>query len=79
MAAARRKGKHIGRPPLRKFVDTELNEIRTARLKDRASVRRLSIRFGTTQWMIRKILDERITPIKTDPFSPSQKAGEKAL
>jgi DNA invertase Pin-like site-specific DNA recombinase len=79
MEAARRKGKHIGRPPLRKFIDTELNEIRTARRKDRASVRRLSIRFGTTQWMIRKILDEKNVAIKTDPFLDRQNQLGKAL
>jgi DNA invertase Pin-like site-specific DNA recombinase len=79
MEAARRKGKHIGRPPLRKFIDTELNEIRTARRKDRASVRRLSIRFGTTQWMIRKILDEKNGAIKTDPFSLNRNSTAETL
>jgi DNA invertase Pin-like site-specific DNA recombinase len=56
MAEARRKGKHIGRPPLKKFGELEELEIKTARQKDHASVRQLAIRFGTTQWMVKKIL-----------------------
>lgn len=59
MAEARRQGKHIGRPPLRTFVEAEEKEIGTARQKNGASVRQLSIRFGTTQWMIRKILEKQ--------------------
>jgi DNA invertase Pin-like site-specific DNA recombinase len=56
MAEARRKGKHIGRPPLRKFNDSEESEIRVSRRKEGVSVRQLAIRFGTTQWMVKKIL-----------------------
>jgi DNA invertase Pin-like site-specific DNA recombinase len=59
MAEARRKGVHIGRPPLKRFVDAEEKEIETARQKDRVSIRQLAIRFGTTQWMIRKILEKQ--------------------
>jgi Site-specific recombinases, DNA invertase Pin homologs len=68
MAEARRKGKHIGRPPLRKFVDADEKEIGTARLKNGASVRQLSIRFGTTQWMIRKILEKQNAVYENRPL-----------
>jgi DNA invertase Pin-like site-specific DNA recombinase len=59
MAEARRKGKHIGRPPLKKFDDAEEREIRTVWRNDGISIRRLALRFGTTQWMIRKMLVEK--------------------
>jgi DNA invertase Pin-like site-specific DNA recombinase len=59
MAEARRKGVHIGRPALRKFVDADEREIRTLRRRDRVSVRQLAIRFGTTQWMVKRILEKQ--------------------
>lgn len=55
---ARRKGKHVGRPPLRKFSESELEQIRAERKKER-SIRQLAIRFGTSQWMIKGIVGER--------------------
>jgi DNA invertase Pin-like site-specific DNA recombinase len=58
MDEARRKGKHIGRPPLRKFSAAELEQIRTERRKKR-SIRQLAIRFGTSQWMVKGIVGER--------------------
>ena len=57
MAEARRKGKHIGRPALRKFSQDEVMQICTSREKQRTSIRHLAIEHGTTQWMVRKILD----------------------
>jgi DNA invertase Pin-like site-specific DNA recombinase len=59
MAEARRKGRHIGRPPLRKFSEVELELIRAERRKQRSSIRQLAIRFGTSQWMIKGIVGER--------------------
>ena len=56
MSAARAKGKHIGRPPLRKFSPEQLAQICESRAKQGASVRQLSILHGTTQWMVKKIL-----------------------
>jgi DNA invertase Pin-like site-specific DNA recombinase len=58
MAEARRKGKRIGRPPLRRFSEAELEMIRAERKKAR-SIRRLAIQFGTSQWMIKGIVGER--------------------
>jgi DNA invertase Pin-like site-specific DNA recombinase len=56
MRAARAKGKHIGRPPLRKFSPEQLTQICEMRAKQGASIRQLSIQHGTTQWMVKKIL-----------------------
>ena len=58
MAEARRKGKHIGRPPLRTFSDADLQEIR-ARRRKKASIRQLAIQFGTSQWMIKRLAADR--------------------
>jgi DNA invertase Pin-like site-specific DNA recombinase len=55
MAHARAKGKVIGRPPLRKFLRVELEQIQSAR-KKKASVRRLAIQHKTTQYTINRIL-----------------------
>jgi len=52
MAEARRRGKHIGRPPLKKFSEAELEQIRAER-KRKGSIRQLAIRFGTSQWMVK--------------------------
>jgi DNA invertase Pin-like site-specific DNA recombinase len=55
MAQARRAGKRIGRPALRHFGPGELEKIRSLRSQG-ASVRKLAAIFGTTQWMIAKLL-----------------------
>jgi DNA invertase Pin-like site-specific DNA recombinase len=59
MAAARAKGRHVGRPALRGFTKSEQEQIRAARKNERASIRQLAIRFGTTQFMVRRILGGR--------------------
>jgi putative DNA-invertase from lambdoid prophage Rac len=56
MENARRKGKHIGRPPLRRFSPRERAEIQEARAREQTSIRKLAIRHGTTQFMISQIL-----------------------
>lgn len=58
MAEARRKGKHIGRPPLRKFSDADVEEIR-ARRRKKISIRQLAVQFGTSQWMVKGLVGER--------------------
>jgi DNA invertase Pin-like site-specific DNA recombinase len=57
LAHARRAGKRIGRPPLQTFDAEQTEQIRTSR-KQGASVRGLAIEFGTTQWMVSKIIGE---------------------
>jgi DNA invertase Pin-like site-specific DNA recombinase len=56
MAEARRKGKHIGRPPLRKFSEADLAQLRADRARTRSSIRRLAIQHQTTQYTINRIL-----------------------
>jgi DNA invertase Pin-like site-specific DNA recombinase len=55
MAQARRAGKRIGRPTLRHFSPVELQQIRSLRTQG-TSVRRLATTFGTSQWMIAKLV-----------------------
>jgi DNA invertase Pin-like site-specific DNA recombinase len=55
MAQARRAGKNIGRPALRRFGSAELDRIRLLRMQG-VSVRRLAKDFATTQWMIVKLM-----------------------
>ena len=55
MAHARAKGKVIGRPPLRKFLRVELEQIQSTR-KKKTSVRQLAIQHKTTQYTINRIL-----------------------
>jgi len=54
MAHARRNGKHMGRPALRRFQPSEIERIRELRSKG-VSVRRLASDFGTTQWMVGRL------------------------
>jgi DNA invertase Pin-like site-specific DNA recombinase len=63
MAQARRSGKHIGRPALRKFLATEIQKMKLLRSQG-TSVRKLATAFGTTQWMAARLTDsepERLT------------------
>jgi DNA invertase Pin-like site-specific DNA recombinase len=62
MAQARRTGKHIGRPSLRKFQVTDVERMRQLR-SEGASVRRLAKDFETTQWMVSKVTAPRVTPV----------------
>jgi DNA invertase Pin-like site-specific DNA recombinase len=55
MRNARAKGKLIGRPPLRRFSRTEMEQVRTARRR-KESIRRLAIQHNTTQYIINRIL-----------------------
>jgi DNA invertase Pin-like site-specific DNA recombinase len=54
MAQARRTGKHVGRPALRKFQLAEIHQIRELRSQG-TSVRKLAKDFETSQWMVAKI------------------------
>jgi DNA invertase Pin-like site-specific DNA recombinase len=55
IANARRNGKTVGRSPLRTFTANDHQRIK-ADFKKKPSVRALAIRYGTTQWMISRIL-----------------------
>jgi DNA invertase Pin-like site-specific DNA recombinase len=54
MAQARRAGKRIGRPALRQFQNSDIEKMRLARSQG-ASVRKLAMDFGTTQWMVERL------------------------
>jgi putative DNA-invertase from lambdoid prophage Rac len=54
MAQARRTGKHVGRPALRKFGLSDVERMRRLR-SEGTSVRRLAKDFDTTQWMVARI------------------------
>jgi DNA invertase Pin-like site-specific DNA recombinase len=54
MAQARRTGKHVGRPALRKFQPFDVERMRHLR-SEGASVRKLAKDFETTQWMVARV------------------------
>jgi DNA invertase Pin-like site-specific DNA recombinase len=54
MAQARRTGKHVGRPALRKFQTEDIDRMRELKMQG-MSVRKLASDFGTTQWMVVKV------------------------
>jgi DNA invertase Pin-like site-specific DNA recombinase len=68
MAEARRRGRPIGRPPLRKFLVNEIEEIKALHRKDHVSIRQLAIRFGTTQWTVARLVAKRPSVPATGPY-----------
>lgn len=54
MAQAKRSGKHIGRPALRKFQPADVESMRLLRSQG-VSIRRLATDFETTQWMAARL------------------------
>jgi len=54
MAQAKRTGKHVGRPALRKFHVKDIERMRHLR-SEGTSVRKLAKDFETTQWMVARI------------------------
>ena len=52
---ARRRGHRLGRPALRRFDRDEIAEIRHLRRRG-ASVRGLAMKFGTTQYLVAKLV-----------------------
>jgi len=55
LAQARRMGKTLGRPPLRRFTKDEARELQDLRRKG-ASIRGLAIQYGTTQYIVSKLV-----------------------
>ena len=63
MAQAKRSGKHVGRPALRKFHMADIEGMRLLRSQG-TSIRKLATDFGTTQWMAARLTandEERVT------------------
>jgi DNA invertase Pin-like site-specific DNA recombinase len=54
MAQAKRAGKRVGRPALRKFHSSDIERMRAMRANG-TSVRKLASEFQTTQWMASKL------------------------
>ncbi len=54
MAQARRTGKHVGRPALRRFEPTDIDRMKKLRAGG-ARVRKLAKDFATTQWMVARL------------------------
>lgn len=54
MAQAKRAGKRVGRPALRKFHSSDIERMKALRAKG-TSVRRLAADFQTSQWMASKL------------------------
>jgi DNA invertase Pin-like site-specific DNA recombinase len=54
MAQASRTGKHVGRPALRRFQQTDIDQMRELRAGG-ASVRKLAKDFESTQWMVARM------------------------
>jgi len=60
MAQAKRAGKRVGRPALRKFHSSDIERMRAMRASG-TSVRRLAAEFQTTQWMASKVTSSDAT------------------
>jgi DNA invertase Pin-like site-specific DNA recombinase len=56
IAGARRRGRRIGRPPLRRFNQKEIEGICRLKRNSQASIRKLASTYGTTEYMVNKIL-----------------------
>ena len=54
MLQARRSGKHVGRPALRKFHSVDIEKMRHLRTMG-TSIRKLARDFNTTQWMAARL------------------------
>jgi DNA invertase Pin-like site-specific DNA recombinase len=54
MAQARRTGKHVGRPALRRFHVTDIERMQELRSMG-TSIRKLAQDFETTQWMVARL------------------------
>jgi len=63
MAHARRNGKHIGRPPRRTFIPADIERIRGLQ-SEGMSVRKLAKDFGTSQWMVSRLIKK--SPARSD-------------
>jgi hypothetical protein len=57
MAQAKRSGKHVGRPARRKFYAGDIERMKLQRSQG-TSVRKLAANFGTSQWMVSRMVGE---------------------
>jgi DNA invertase Pin-like site-specific DNA recombinase len=59
IAFARQQGRRVGRKPLREFSRADAEKIRAERKTNDASIRKLARMFGTTEFMVNKVLATR--------------------
>lgn len=64
MAQARRAGKHVGRPALRRLGAAEIEKMKLLRSQG-TSVRRLATDFETSQWMASRLTERNPETAKT--------------
>jgi DNA invertase Pin-like site-specific DNA recombinase len=57
MAEAKRRGRPIGRPSLRRFSQKEIEDICRLKKEENASIRKLAAKYGATQFMVNKVLN----------------------
>lgn len=55
IAQARRAGKRIGRPPLRKLTAIEIIQLRRERTRTRAPFRTLATKYGISVWSAHRL------------------------
>ena len=67
MAQAKRTGKHVGRPALRRFQPTDLEQMRELR-SNGTSVRKLAKDFETTQWMVARLMKQSSEQAAVFPY-----------
>jgi len=72
MAQARRSGKIVGRPAKRKFLPSEIEELRLLRFQG-TSVRKLAAEFKTTQWMAARLIHQQSATARQDKSDVQEK------
>lgn len=59
LQAARRKGRRLGRPPIRQLNAAEMEKVRTDRATGKFSLRRLAEKYGTSVWAMQQVTTGR--------------------
>src|SRR5882762_2471273 len=54
LQSARKKGKRLGRPPIRQLNATEMEKVRADRATGKFSLRRLAEKYGTSVWAMQQ-------------------------
>lgn len=68
MRNAKANGKRIGRPRTKDLSMQELQQVRQLRRNEKVSVRSLALRFGVTQFLINKALEQASGALKNSSF-----------
>jgi DNA invertase Pin-like site-specific DNA recombinase len=57
LQAARKNGKRLGRPPIRKLGEAEVTQVRRDRATGRFSLRALAAKYQTSVWMMQQVTE----------------------